>query len=184
MQANDLLESRNEIIKAFKNGTFLSEHLKKSGDAAYNYMLKNANELIEEIKSMVEKINLSLFEEFFEHSSPADYAKMLIDTKNADENNKNVKDIENRISHLKDKKVIKKKKMKMRMKHQRLLKKLLIMIKMLKILFIVPQKLIKRKSKPKAKKSIAERIKLRRQKLNIIAEKKRKNKQYIVQLLL
>ena len=54
------------------------------------------------------------------------------------------------------------------------------MIKMLKILFIVPQKLIKRKSKPKAKKSIAERIKLRRQKLNIIAEKKRKNEQYIV----
>ena len=45
---------------------------------------------------------------------------------------------------------------------------------MLKILFIVPQKLIKRKSKPKAKKSIAERIKLRRQKLNIIAEKKEK----------
>ena len=117
MQANDLLESRNEIIKAFKNGVFLSEYLKKSGDAAYNYMLKNANELIEEIKSMVEKINLSLFEEFFEHSWPADYAKMLIDTKNADENNKNVKDIENRISHLKDKKVIKKKKIKMRMRH-------------------------------------------------------------------
>ena len=38
----------------------------------------------------------------------------------------------------------------------------------------MPQKLIKRKSKPKAKKSIAERIKLRRQKLNIIAEKKEK----------
>ena len=56
MQANDLLESRNEIIKAFKNGIFLSEHLKKSGDAAYNYMLKNANEFIEEIKSTVEKI--------------------------------------------------------------------------------------------------------------------------------
>ena len=112
-----MLENRNKIIKAFKDGTFLSEHLKKSDDAAYNYVLKDVNKFIEEIKSMEEKINLSLFEEFFEHSSPADYAKMLIDTKNADENNKNVKDIENRISHLKDKKVIKKKKIKMRMRH-------------------------------------------------------------------
>ena len=40
------------------------------------------------------------------------------------------------------------------------------------------QKLIK-KSKSKIEKSIAERMKLRRQKLNIIAKKKkRKNKQY------
>ena len=29
---------------------------------------------------MSEKINLSLFKEFFESSSPADYAKMLINT--------------------------------------------------------------------------------------------------------
>ena len=28
MQANDLLEYRGKIIKAFKDGTFLSEHLK------------------------------------------------------------------------------------------------------------------------------------------------------------
>ena len=27
MQANDLLEYRGKIIKAFKDGTFLSEHL-------------------------------------------------------------------------------------------------------------------------------------------------------------
>ena len=38
----------------------------------------------QEIKSMSEKINLSLFEDFFESSSPADYAKMLINT-SADE---------------------------------------------------------------------------------------------------
>ena len=30
MQANDLLESRNKIIKAFKDDIFLSEHFKKN----------------------------------------------------------------------------------------------------------------------------------------------------------
>ena len=29
MQVNDLLEYRNKIIDAFKDGTFLSEYLKK-----------------------------------------------------------------------------------------------------------------------------------------------------------
>ena len=29
MQANDLLEYRNKTIDVFKDGTFLSEHLKK-----------------------------------------------------------------------------------------------------------------------------------------------------------
>ena len=51
---------------------------------------------------MEEKINLSLFEEFFESSSPADYAKMLINIRNWDENKKCVEEIENRISDLKD----------------------------------------------------------------------------------
>ena len=73
-----MLENRNKIIKAFKDGTFLSEHLKKSDDAAYNYVLKDVNKFIEKIKSMEEKINLSLFEEFFESSSPANYAKCLL----------------------------------------------------------------------------------------------------------
>ena len=61
MHANELLESRNKINKAFKDDIFPSEQLKKSDDAAYNYMLKNVNEFIEEIKSMEEKINLSFF---------------------------------------------------------------------------------------------------------------------------
>ena len=65
-------------------------------------MLKDVNKFIEEIKLMEEKINLSLFEEFFESSSPANYAKMLINTKNADENKEIVEEIENRISDLKD----------------------------------------------------------------------------------
>ena len=43
-------------------------------------MLKIVNKSIEEITSKEEKIDLSLFEEFFESSSPADYAKMLINT--------------------------------------------------------------------------------------------------------
>ena len=86
MQANYLLECRDKIIDAFKDGIFLSEHLKKSDDAAYDFMLKNVNKFIEEIRSMEEKINLSLFEDFFQSSSPAEYAKELINTKNADEN--------------------------------------------------------------------------------------------------
>ena len=57
-------------------------------DAAHNYVLKDVNLFIEEIKLMAEKINLSLFKEFFELSSPAKYAKELINTKNQDENKK------------------------------------------------------------------------------------------------
>ena len=65
MQANELLECRNKIIKAFKDGTFRSEHLKELDAAAYDYVL---NKSINEIRSMEEKINLGLFEEFFESS--------------------------------------------------------------------------------------------------------------------
>ena len=120
MQANDLLEYRGKIIKAFKDGTFLSEHLKKSDDAAYNYVLKDVNKFIEEIKSMEEKINLSLFEEFFESSSPANYAKMIINTKDLDKNKEFVEEIKGRMSDLKEriKKMSKtEKKIKMLMRH-------------------------------------------------------------------
>ena len=65
MQANDMLEYRNKIIKAFKDGTFLSEHLKISDDAANKYVLKDVNKFIQKIKSMPEKIYLSSFREFF-----------------------------------------------------------------------------------------------------------------------
>ena len=41
-------------------------------------------------------------EDFFELSSPDDYAKMLIDIKNTDENKRIVAEIEDRISNLKD----------------------------------------------------------------------------------
>ena len=84
MQAKDLVKYRDEIIEAIKDGTFLSKHLKKSDHGAYDYVLKDVNKSIKELKSMEEKINLSLFREFFE-SSPVDYAKDLINSKNADE---------------------------------------------------------------------------------------------------
>ena len=71
---------------------------------------------------MVKNINLSLFKKFYGSSSPAHYAKMLINTKNPDEsvNVENVAEIEDRISALKDriKEMSKReKKTKMRTRH-------------------------------------------------------------------
>ena len=43
-----------------------------------------------------------MFEDFFESSSPVDYVKKLINTKNPDENKKVVAEIKIRISDLKD----------------------------------------------------------------------------------
>ena len=51
-------------------------------------MLKGVNKFTEEIKSMEEKTNLSLFEDFFQSSSPANYVTRLIHTRNRDENKK------------------------------------------------------------------------------------------------
>ena len=101
MQANDLLEYRNKIIHSFKDGIFLSEYLKTLDNAAYDYVLKDVKRFIQEIKSMEEKINLSLFEDCFESPSPADYAKKLINA-SPDENKEIVEEIKSRISDLKD----------------------------------------------------------------------------------
>ena len=101
MQANDLLEHRNKIIHSFKDGIFLSEYLKTLDNAAYDYVLKDVKRFIQEIKSMEEKINLSLFEDCFESPSPADYAKKLINA-SPDENKEIVEEIKSRISDLKD----------------------------------------------------------------------------------
>ena len=81
---------------------FLSEHLKTSDDAAHDYVQEDVNDFIHQIKSMEEKINLSLFEGFFESSWPADFVKELINTSNSDENKEIVEEIEDRISNLKD----------------------------------------------------------------------------------
>ena len=102
MDANKMLEYRDKIIDAFRDGTFLSENLKKSDNAAYGYVLRDVNNFIQETKSMEEKINLSLVEDFFWSSSPADYAKMFVNTKNPDKNKEFVTVIKDRISNLKD----------------------------------------------------------------------------------
>ena len=86
MQANDQLEYRDKIIEAFEDGTFSSEHLKKSDDATHDCVLKDVKNFIQKIESMAKNINLSLFEDFFESSSPADYAKRLINVKDPNEN--------------------------------------------------------------------------------------------------
>ena len=51
---------------------------------------------------MSEKNNLSLFEEFFESSSPANYAKIIINT-SSDKNKEIVEEINDAISNLKGK---------------------------------------------------------------------------------
>ena len=90
----------------------MSEHLKTSDDDAYDYVLEDVKNFIQKSKSEAEKINLSLFKDFFESSSPADYAKKLINVKDPNENKETVAEIEDRISDLKDriKKWVKQKK--------------------------------------------------------------------------
>ena len=65
-------------------------------------MLKDVDDFIQEIKSLEEKIYLILSENIFESSSPADYAKKLINTENANENKEAVAKIEDRRLGLKD----------------------------------------------------------------------------------
>ena len=57
MHANDMLKYRDKIIEAFRDGTFSSEHLKKSDDAAYDYVLNDVNNVIQKIESMSEILN-------------------------------------------------------------------------------------------------------------------------------
>ena len=102
MQGNDLFEYRDKIIDAFKDGTFLSECLKKTDNAAYGYVLEDVKDFLQEIESMSEKISLSLLEDFFELPSPADYVKLLINAENLDKNKEFVAEIKDRISDLKD----------------------------------------------------------------------------------
>ena len=101
MQANGMLKYRNKIIGALKDGTLLSKHLKTSDDAALYHMLEDVKDFIQKIKLIAEKINLSLFEDFFESSSPADYTKKLINT-SSDENKEIEEEMKNKMSNLKD----------------------------------------------------------------------------------
>ena len=98
MQANGMLEYRDKIIEAFRDGTFSSEYLKKSDHAAHDYVLKDIKNFIQKVESMAENINLSLFKKFFESLSPADYAKNLVNVKDPNENKEIVVEIKDRIS--------------------------------------------------------------------------------------
>ena len=77
-------------------------------------MLEDVKDFIQEIEWMLKKINLSLFEYFFESQSPAIYAKMLINTENPDKIKEFLAEIKDRISNLKEsiKKWVKQKKIK------------------------------------------------------------------------
>ena len=57
MYLNDMLEYGDKIIDAFKNSTFLSEHLKKSDDAAHDLVLEDVNKFIQKIESIQEKLS-------------------------------------------------------------------------------------------------------------------------------
>ena len=78
MQANEMLEYRDKIIDAFKNGTFLSEYLKNLDEAGYKYIIKDVKKFTQEIESMSEKINLSLFKEFLNHHHQLIMQKCLL----------------------------------------------------------------------------------------------------------
>ena len=56
--------------------------------------------LFRKLNQCQKKINLNLFEDFFE-SLPADYAEMLINTENSEKNKEFVAEIKSRISDLK-----------------------------------------------------------------------------------
>ena len=111
-----------------------------------------------------------MFEEFFEYS-PADYAKMIVNTKNRDENKKNVEEIENRISDLKDRiKKMSKKERKECKWDIRDYWKILDYNKDAQIFFYCASKIDKEKSEPKIEESITERVKLKN---NRVAEIKK-----------
>ena len=121
---------------------------------------------------MEEKINLSLFEDFFK-LSPVNFAKQLINTKNANENKEIVEEIKNRILCLEDRIKImseKEKKDKNAYETLKIIRKILGQNKDAQNFFHRASKVDKGKSESKIEESIAERTKLRRQKLNTIVK--------------
>ena len=116
-----------------------------------------------------------MLEDIFESLSPVDYAKKLINT-SPDENKKIVEEIEDRISYLKDriKRISEKEKKKDENADETLeiIKKILDYNKNAQNFFHLASKVDKGKSKSKIEESIAERVKLRKQKLNLIRKKK------------
>ena len=129
------------------------------------------------MKSIAEKINLGLFEDFFESLSSANYAKTIINTKNPDENKEFVAEIEDRISNLKDriKKWVKKKKKCWR-DIKNYWRNSWLQWKCSKK-FPLASKVDKGKSEPKPEESIAKRVVLRGGKVAKIKREEKKHKQ-------
>ena len=124
-------------------------------------MLKDVKNFIQEIKSMSEKINLSLFKDFFESLSPADYAKMLINT-SPDKNKEIVEEIEDWISDLKDRiKKMSEKEKKNADETLNIIEKILDYNKNAQKIFQLASKVDKGKLESKTEESIAERVKLK-----------------------
>ena len=124
---------------------------------------------------MAKNINLSLLNEFFE-SSPVDYAKYLINLKNTEEKKEFVIKAKNRISALKDNKKVSETEEKRKNADEtlKIIKEILDCNKNAQIFFSVASEVDKEKSEPKAEKRIAERTKLRIEKIAKI-ERKEKN---------
>ena len=135
-------------------------------------MLENVTNFIQKIKSIAEKINLSLFENFFGSSSPANYAKKLINAKNPDKNKEFVDKLNDRISGLKDRiKKVSKREKKSADEALKIIEEILDYNKNAQKFFSVASKVDKEKSEPKPEESISERVKLRRQRSAEIAKK-------------
>ena len=155
----------------------MSEDLKTSDDAAHDHVLGDVKDFIQKIESIAEKINLSLFEDFFESSSPADDAKMLINTENSHKSKKFVAEIKDRISNLKDtiKKMNETEKInKSAGETLEIIKEILDYNKNVQRNFQLASKVDKGKSEPKSEESIAERTILRK---GMVAEIDREKKQ-------
>ena len=144
--------------------TFLSEHLKKSDDAAHDYVLKGVEKFIQKTKSMAENINLSLFQDFFESSSPADFVKNLVNVKDSNEKKEIVAKIKDRISDLKDRiKKMREKEKKSADETLGIVEKILDCNKEAQETFLIVSKVDK--GKPKLEESVAGRIKLRKERI-------------------
>ena len=129
---------------------------------------------------MAEKTNLSLFKDFFESSSPADYVKRLVNVKDPNENKQIVAEIKNRISDLKDKiKAMSKKEQKNKSADEtlRIIEEIFHYNKKAQKTFSIASKVDKGKSEPKPEESIAKRVVLRGGKVAKIKREEKKHKQ-------
>ena len=163
-----------KLLMHLKMVLFCMNIKKKTDNAAHYYVLEDVKDL--KIASMSGKINLSLCEDFFGLSSPADYAKMLINT-SPDENKKTVAETKDRISDLKDRIKEMSKKEKNIYKNAdetlKIIEEILADNKKPQKSFQLASKVDKGKPEPKLEKSIAERVKVKNGKIAEIKKKKK-----------